>query len=137
MARSARNALDWLVCPLEEPLSEPEALALEPLSRRHAECRPEAATESPRAHRRACRQLVDGDALVEIGAAPVEERTEALRILGDRSIDVLRLAARAEQRHHEPSRDRRSDVHAVVERDDVEAEVDPRGGSRRGHDAGA
>ena len=39
--------------------------------------------------------------------------------------DVLRLPAEPVQRHDEPARDRRRDLHAVVERDEVQAQVDP------------
>ena len=60
---------------------------------------------------------------------------EAARVVGDRRVDVLRLAAGAEQRHHEPPRDGRGDVEPVVERDEVQAEVDSGRRPGRGHDA--
>ena len=50
-------------------------------------------------------------------------------------LDVLRLAARAVERHHEPARDDGRDLGAVVLRDEVQAEVDPRSGSCRRVDA--
>ena len=59
---------------------------------------------------------------------------EPARVLGDRRVDVLCLAARAVQGHHEPARDGGGDVETVVERDEMQAEVDARSRPRRGHD---
>ena len=53
----------------------------------------------------------------------------------DRPVDVLRLAAGAVQRHHEPARDRGGDLGAVIGGDEVQAEVDPGGGAGGGVDA--
>ena len=119
--------------PLEQALSEPETLAVEPLSRRHADRRPKRrvrvrALIAPRAARSST--VIRRSQI----ARPQSRRALSPRCRGDRRVDVLRLAAGAVQGHHEPPRDGGGDVEAVVERDEMQAEVDARGRPRRGHD---
>jgi hypothetical protein len=57
------------------------------------------------------------------------------RLTVDLLVDVLRLSAGPEGRHHDPPGNRDRDIRAVVFGDEVEAQVDPGGGARRGHDA--
>ena len=91
------------------------------------------AVERARRERGVRGEVVDADPVGEPFARPFEQRAEP-RVVGDRPVDVLRLAARAVQRHHQPARDGGRDLRPVVGRDQREAQVDPRGRAGRGVD---
>jgi hypothetical protein len=83
--------------------------------------------ERARAHVRVAGEGLDPERFVQALERPRARRGEAVaRLVGERAIDVLGLAAVAVRGDDVPARDRRRRVGAAIAANDVQAEVHPR-----------
>ncbi len=96
----------------------------------------EAAQEGALAHHGAAGQFGDRQGPVEVGAGPAEQfgQSLVLAVLGHRCGEVLGLAAVAVGGQHHVPGDVVGDGGAVLAPDQVQAEVEARGGARTGGD---
>ena len=98
----------------------------------------ELAGEVPRGHERPRRKIGYRDGLIQVSQGPVVHRghTAVRRVVGrfDQRRDELRLAAVPVRRHDHPARDRVGHRGAVVQPDQMQAGVNPRGRAGAGDD---
>jgi hypothetical protein len=130
-AAALGHDLDRQVGGLQQPLGVEHPLPGQPLHRRRARRRPEPPGEGPRADVRLAGHLLDRDGLVEVLDGPVEGAADRVVLRGDgqRGVDELGLAAVALGRHDHPAGEGVGHLGAVVDADQVQAQVDARRGA--------
>jgi hypothetical protein len=117
-------------------LRQTKPLALDQLAWGHSGGLLEATRERPRAQGRTGGEVAGRDAVRQVFSRPVEDGAERLaeRVRRERVVGVLQLTTCTEWRHDEPSGNLHGDVEAMVEGNDVQAEVDAGDRACRRHD---